>query len=75
MEYCPGGNLTLLLDRHMIDPPAAALIVAQAALAIDAVHRHGYAHRYKESQRGPYTKQKRNRERKRECVCACLCVC
>ena len=45
IEFCPRGNLAALAESDVFDSDATAWIVAQGALAIDAVHRHGFAHR------------------------------
>jgi len=45
IDYCPGGNLMALMEAYECDEDTVALLIAQAALAIDAVHRNGFAHR------------------------------
>jgi serine/threonine protein kinase/tetratricopeptide (TPR) repeat protein len=43
--YVEGFTLAETLARHRLDARAAALVVAQAAEALDHAHRHGVVHR------------------------------
>lgn len=46
MEYLPGGDLmTLLMRRDTLPEVETRFYIAEAALAIDAVHRLNYVHR------------------------------
>ena len=46
MEYCPGGDLRSLLDRHGGKLPLemTRFYLAELTLAVNAVHKMGYAH-------------------------------
>ena len=46
MEYCPGGDLRSLLDRHSGKLPLemTRFYLAELTLAVNAVHKMGYAH-------------------------------
>ncbi len=47
MEYCPGGDLRTLLDRHdgKLSEDMARFYLAEMTLAIHTVHLMGYVHR------------------------------
>jgi len=47
MEYCPGGDLRTLLDRHdgKLSEDMARFYLAEMTLAIHTLHQMGYVHR------------------------------
>lgn len=46
MEFLPGGDLmTLLIDQDIMSEEMARFYVAEIVLAIESVHRIGFAHR------------------------------
>jgi serine/threonine protein kinase len=46
LEFLPGGNLASLMDRTgALGHEAARFYIAQAVLALEALHAHGIAHR------------------------------
>lgn len=46
LEYCPGGDLmTWLMELDVFNENVAKFYLAEIALAIEALHRKGYAHR------------------------------
>jgi serine/threonine protein kinase len=46
LEYCSGGDVGLLIDRSgPITPVASRFYIGCAALALEALHRHGIVHR------------------------------
>eukprot|EP00962_Isochrysis_galbana_P057149 scaffold29383_cov102-Isochrysis_galbana.AAC.5 len=46
LEFLPGGSLASLMDRNgALGHEAARFYIAQASLALEALHEHGIAHR------------------------------
>lgn len=47
MEYLPGGDMmTLLMRKDTLTEDEARFYVGETVLAIEAIHRHNYIHRY-----------------------------
>jgi serine/threonine kinase 38 len=47
MEYLPGGDMmTLLMRKDTLTEEEARFYVGETVLAIEAIHKHNYIHRY-----------------------------
>jgi serine/threonine kinase 38 len=47
MEYLPGGDMmTLLMRKDTLTEDEARFYVGETVLAIEAIHKHNYIHRY-----------------------------
>lgn len=47
MEFLPGGDLmTMLIKYEIFSIPITRFYIAEIILAIEAVHKHGFIHRY-----------------------------
>ena len=47
MEFLPGGDLmTMLIKYEIFSVPITRFYIAEIILAIEAVHKHGFIHRY-----------------------------
>lgn len=47
MEFLPGGDLmTMLIKYEIFSVPITRFYIAEIVLAIEAVHKHGFIHRY-----------------------------
>jgi serine/threonine kinase 38 len=46
-EYLPGGDMmTLLMRKDTLTEDEARFYVGETVLAIEAIHKHNYIHRY-----------------------------
>jgi serine/threonine protein kinase len=53
MEYLPGGDMmTLLMRKDTLTEDEARFYVGETVLAIEAIHKHNYIHRYERGKLG-----------------------